>query len=539
MMGKLKRCLIVLFLLFPIPCSLCPSLLAQQPTSTAPLFEVNSHYLSGRTWADYKASAGAGLTLNLAAGTAYCGDPPAPVTYAGGTLALTASQTNYVYLDPAATCVPAFNITGFAVGQIPLAKVVTGASTITTVTDVRSWFVPLPCVMSATGGIQCSALGTNQDITLRPSGTGLFEVVKTDGVNQANITATTYGVDGGGILHGRYARGTESAPTGVLAGDIIAGIGGRAYHSGGAFQASSPASIHWVVSQDQTGTAYGSYLRFLTTPKNSTTRQERVVIADNGTLWAHGEATFDPKNEMQTKPISDIVVLASDSATGGSVTGVSTGVFGYGASTYTPGFRGGVASGTPESPSATLAGTKISFLGGHGFDGTIWTVGTKALILFVAAETFSASAQGTYITFETTPIGSITRAERVRISDIGNVGIGKTPGTNAQLDVAKSIVSGLNTMSFSATPTFDVSLGNTQKITLTDNVTSSTLSNASTGQTINFIICQDATGSRTFVWPTNVKGGMTIGATLSKCSAQNFIFDGTNAYALSAGVTNM
>ena len=53
------------------------------------------------------------------------------------------------------------------------------------------------------------------------------------------------------------------------------------------------------------------------------------------------------------------------------------------------------------------------------------------------------------------------------------------------------------------------------------------------------IICQDATGSRTFVWPTNVLGGMTIGATASKCSAQNLIFDGTNAYALSPGVTNM
>jgi len=121
----------------------------------------------------------------------------------------------------------------------------------------------------------------------------------------------------------------------------------------------------------------------------------------------------------------------------------------------------------------------------------------------------------------------------------GQTGIGKTPGANAQLDVAKSIVSGVNTVTFSATPTFDASLGNTQKITLTGNVTSSTLSNASTGQTINFLIRQDATGSRTFVWPTNVKGGMTIGATLNTCSAQSFIFDGTNAYATGAGVTNM
>jgi hypothetical protein len=104
-------------------------------------------------------------------------------------------------------------------------------------------------------------------------------------------------------------------------------------------------------------------------------------------------------------------------------------------------------------------------------------------------------------------------------------------------------VSGMNlnvkVVSFSATPTFDVSLGDTQKITLTGDVTRSTLSNATAGQSINFIICQDSGGSHTFVWPTNVKGGMTIGSTLSTCSAQSFRFDGTNAYATSAGVTNM
>lgn len=52
------------------------------------------------------------------------------------------------------------------------------------------------------------------------------------------------------------------------------------------------------------------------------------------------------------------------------------------------------------------------------------------------------------------------------------------------------------------------------------------------------IICQDATGSRTFVWPTQIHGAMTIGSTASLCSAQSFVSDGTNAYALSPGVVN-
>ncbi len=116
-------------------------LLAQQPTSTAPLFEVNSHYLVGRTWADYKPSAGAGLTLNIAAGTAFCGNPPGKVVYAGGTLTMTNAATNYVFVNPAVSCVPASNTTGFTAGMIPLAQVVAAGGVITGVTDVRTWFV--------------------------------------------------------------------------------------------------------------------------------------------------------------------------------------------------------------------------------------------------------------------------------------------------------------------------------------------------------------------------------------------------------------
>lgn len=110
----------------------------------------------------------------------------------------------------------------------------------------------------------------------------------------------------------------------------------------------------------------------------------------------------------------------------------------------------------------------------------------------------------------------------------GNLGIGKTPSANAQLDVAKSIVSGLNPVTFSATPTFLASLGNTQTITLTGNVTSSTLSNATAGQRLTFNIYQDATGSRTFVWPLTVVGAPTISSTPLSVTSWSCTWDGTN-----------
>lgn len=104
--------------------------------------------------------------------------------------------------------------------------------------------------------------------------------------------------------------------------------------------------------------------------------------------------------------------------------------------------------------------------------------------------------------------------------------------SDQQISAAGGLIGGLNNVSFNATPAFDFSKGNTQMITLTGNVTSSTVVNAAAGQAMVFIVCQDATGARTFVWPSSVKGGGTIGATASKCSVQEFVWDGSSARAV-------
>jgi len=209
--------------------------------------------------------------------------------------------------------------------------------------------------------------------------------------------------------------------------------------------------------------------------------------------------------------------------------------------------------GTATSPTGVSANDLLGAIIGQGMTSALTFGVQPAAVTLRAGEDFTATAQGSYITFETAPTASVTRAERWRINPAGHflaatdntVDIGASGASRprdffgaGKVQAAKAVISGLNTVTFSATPTFDASLGNTQKITLTGNVTSSTLSNATAGEQINFIIYQDSTGSHTFVWPTNVKGGMTIGSTLSTCSAQSFIFDGTNAYALGAGVLN-
>jgi hypothetical protein len=78
------------------------------------------------------ASACTGLTWG------YYGGQYGSNAIANGTVTLTASTTNYVYADNATGAVSA-NTTGVPSGKIPLYTVVTGATTVTNYTDVRSY----------------------------------------------------------------------------------------------------------------------------------------------------------------------------------------------------------------------------------------------------------------------------------------------------------------------------------------------------------------------------------------------------------------
>ncbi len=91
----------------------------------------------------------------------------------------------------------------------------------------------------------------------------------------------------------------------------------------------------------------------------------------------------------------------------------------------------------------------------------------------------------------------------------------------------------------SGTMAFDAGLGNTFEVTLNADVSSTNLVNAQAGQWLHFVICQPSSGGPfTFNWPGTVRGGMTIGTTAGKCSAQSFVFDGTSAFATSSGAAN-
>ena len=177
-------------------------LFAQQPQAPAgaPLYSVNAKYVNGMA-PGYWPAAGNGLMLIVSSGTAYCGNPPQPVPYAGGTLTLSPSTTNYVYLDPAANCAPSVSTTPFSAGQIPVAKVVTGASSISALTDERTWSSPNPAAVSSSGAVQISSLGTNQNITLSPSGTGASVITNLADKGGQVFNVKAYGAVGDGATN--------------------------------------------------------------------------------------------------------------------------------------------------------------------------------------------------------------------------------------------------------------------------------------------------------------------------------------------------
>jgi len=89
-------------------------------------------------------------------------------------------------------------------------------------------------------------------------------------------------------------------------------------------------------------------------------------------------------------------------------------------------FIGRRAQGTSSVPTAVQANDNLLTLQGRGYGATAFSTGSRSNMKFFASENWTDAAQGSHITFSTTPIGSVSAAERVRIDQNGYVGIGAT-----------------------------------------------------------------------------------------------------------------
>jgi hypothetical protein len=751
-----------------------------------PIYAVNAKHVQG-VGPGYWPTAGSGLTLNLAAGTAICGNPPAKVDYAGGTLTMTNAATNYVYLDPAASCVPAKNTTGFTAGVIPLAQVVAAGGVITGVTDVRTWFVDpnafgpvvradlMPgadagakiaaCIaaLPATGGtvdarglegaqtisqdvfsgvtkpvklllgdaeftisatqnipdnttleglyggkdsdletsgpnrgttflyapgfagpalkvderqhvllrgftIDCNgeagSVGIVYDNTAGAGHSGNTNRFELFNIYRAEDSAFVFGTGGAGgkdISHSILDRfkingtSTNTAAKGIAINSI--GAGGSSVVSNGEFRRLNrdiditytygAISFRDLNFSDPTGTSpcaiyLGTVLRPLTfqnleagsslsTSYNDVrwrsvcgvapgTSAILTFIGNNlhfpmrfdagvhvtsiGNAAAYGPYELNHAN-ADAISIGDRISYDTGSFTGTHIWATLT--------AYTHGWiivpttanghyyrcstAGTSAAGEPSWPTGdggtvgdgTVVWTEV---GSHTSNIEPWIARNASSQVFTLREVGTDTARIWPINL--TPSGSLldlvlknglsigtnpATTGNVRLANNATF-VARNAANNADLSLIKMDASNridlyggrflmttadfspdaagtrtlgavarwgatkvgkldatyylgaVNPVTFSSTPTFDVSLGNTQKLTLTGNVTSSTLSNASAGQTINFVICQDATGGRTFVWPTNFLNAPSINSGPNQCKGASFVFDGTNGVHL-------
>jgi len=84
------------------------------------------------------------------------------------------------------------------------------------------------------------------------------------------------------------------------------------------------------------------------------------------------------------------------------------------------------ARGTSGSPTAVQSNDSLGFVGGLGYGATAFGSNVKASVGFLAGENWTDSAQGAYLTLNSTPTGSTTRTERVRVTTSGHVLINTT-----------------------------------------------------------------------------------------------------------------
>lgn len=165
---------------------------------------------------------------------------------------------------------------------------------------------------------------------------------------------------------------------------------------------------------------------------------------------------------------------------------------------------------------------------------------TNVTLAVSAGALFTASISGTNpITSTGTATLNITFANQAANTIIAGPASGATGPVSARQAVAADIA-GIKAVTFSATPVFDASLFAlpTFTMTLTANVTSSSVTNPIAGQHIAFVLTQDGTGGWTFAWPSNFKGASNIGSDASSVSVQEFIWTGSAWRAVGPGSTN-
>ncbi len=187
----------------------------------------------------------------------------------------------------------------------------------------------------------------------------------------------------------------------------------------------------FVLAGENTGTGKDGLNYLNTKIFNSSVNTDAVTNASSGTAGYLGKFfnTTDLNNSAlyqspsgyvgfgTTTPAFNLSIISQTDPAAVTVEGY--GVVGVN-------FIGRRARGTVGAPSAIQADDNLMTMQGRGYGTTAFSGSSRANLKFFAAENWTDAAQGTYLSFATTPNGSLATAERLRIGPNGYVGIGTT-----------------------------------------------------------------------------------------------------------------
>ena len=261
-------------------------------------------------------------------------------------------------------------------------------------------------------------------------------VTKTGNVIGLSTVGVAYGGTG---LTSLTAYGLLYAPTTTSVGQISPSTSGYALLSNG--PSSAPSFGQLSLTAGVTGTlpvtngGTGTATQF-TTGSIVFAGASGVYSQDNSKLFWNdtnnfmGIGTDSPDTSLTiTSPTqtsitagtlpagTDLHIVGADSA----VTRITQDAFGIG--NY-PAYTGRAARGTAAAPSASQSGDILAQYTGRGHGTSDYSSASIARIDMEAAENFTDTAQGTYISLHTTALGATSPVERFRVGPSGQWGIG-------------------------------------------------------------------------------------------------------------------
>jgi hypothetical protein len=246
-------------------------------------------------------------------------------------------------------------------GHIPIytSSCVVGADSL--LTDLNGTYL----AYSGTGGIKLSTgsqLVWNADTNIARSGVGVVSVGTGVTVNAlGTINAAAYRVAGNQISAANLSNGTTGVGEIVLQGSPLL-TGTVVINSGG-----SPAASNLLISNNSSAQAVG-----------------QLTVTEDGTALT---AAF-----------------------------VNYGVNG---NTNSPAILGLAARGTLSAPAAVQSGDLLLSLKAGGYNGSSMVTSSTGALRVYATETWAVGRNGTYLSFWTTPIGTNTIVEKMRLNNAG------------------------------------------------------------------------------------------------------------------------